>query len=552
MLIVISTLSLGLLSAQSGPQPSSQELIEGRFVEGHADAAHPAHFHFRAEQGQRLEIHAHASDVDVVWTLVPPSRELHQRFDEQGAGFPEVLSFVAKETGLHKLVAETSDGSAKLAVHLAIVPEDPEDILGRVQQVLDAYPADGPVVGYFFVRSESDALAGFHGSLVPGELVPVGSDAVFHAFGLRPLLATAAVFSLIESEHLNPDDPVHELAPCLSGLPKTLLLRHVLDAQSGLREIDELHRACTPKSSPDPTRAEAIEILRRQRELNFTPGSGKDSRNHPTRALVLEEIAAASLGMDFQGALQERAWKPLGMTNAAFRDLTPKNALIDWEWTAQGWNSLPPQRGGPTFWISLRDWVALAAKLTTPDAAEPNWMNSLRKVALSSRLGLVRFDRNQEGWMYIVDCYQSPARRFSIPFRTVWSLQRPWIAGSPPDAIVGLGGYPESQLVTAPVPEAIQTSLIGHYYSIELDFGFEVQRIEAGLQIDWGNQTLGSLVWRADRDEFVVRSLDINLSRLRVLEKSDSTVAAIGVDGIGFKNLRFDRVAPTSKPEKSN
>lgn len=101
------------------------------------------------------------------------------------------------------------------------------------------------------------------------------------------------------------------------GTPITL--RHLLTHTSGLRDWGSVvELAGWPRGSRVHTHAHALDVIRRQRALNFAPGTeyGYSNSGYNLLAIVVERVSGMSLA-DFT---RRELFQPLGMTRTEWRD----------------------------------------------------------------------------------------------------------------------------------------------------------------------------------------------------------------------------------------
>lgn len=101
--------------------------------------------------------------------------------------------------------------------------------------------------------------------------------------------------------------------------PLSLTIRHMLNHTSGLRDWGSVAAiAGWPRTTRVHTHAHVLEIVGRQRQLNFTPGTRWSYSNtgFNLAAIIVERVS----GMSFQEFTRRRLFQPLGMTHTSWRD----------------------------------------------------------------------------------------------------------------------------------------------------------------------------------------------------------------------------------------
>ena len=100
------------------------------------------------------------------------------------------------------------------------------------------------------------------------------ADTIFEAGSVSKQFTAAAILLLAADGKLSIDDPVRKYIPELPDYGTPLTIRHMLNHTSGLRDWGSLAGiAGWPRGTRVHTHAHVVEILSRQRGLNFTPGT---------------------------------------------------------------------------------------------------------------------------------------------------------------------------------------------------------------------------------------------------------------------------------------
>jgi CubicO group peptidase (beta-lactamase class C family) len=149
--------------------------------------------------------------------------------------------------------------------------------------------------------------------------VPNKAETIFEAGSVSKQFTALAVLLLASDGKLSLDDPVRKYIPELPDYGTPLLIRHMLTHTSGLRDWGSLAGiAGWPRGTRVHTHAHVVEILGRQRALNFTPGTRYSYSNSGYNLAAV--IVARVSGMPFAEFSQKRIFQPLGMTRTSWRD----------------------------------------------------------------------------------------------------------------------------------------------------------------------------------------------------------------------------------------
>jgi CubicO group peptidase (beta-lactamase class C family) len=144
-------------------------------------------------------------------------------------------------------------------------------------------------------------------------------DTIFEAGSVAKQFTAAAVLLLSKDGKLSLDDPVRKYIPELPEYGSALLIRHMLNHTSGLRDWGDVAAiAGWARTTRVHTHAHVLDIVSRQHSLNFTPGSQYSYSNsgYNLAAIIVSRVS----GNTFAEFSQERLFKPLGMTHTSWRD----------------------------------------------------------------------------------------------------------------------------------------------------------------------------------------------------------------------------------------
>ena len=177
--------------------------------------------------------------------------------------------------------------------------------------------------------------------------VPLTVEATFRLDSVSKQFTAMAIMILADDGKLKYDDPISQYLPELSSYPG-VTIRHLLNHTGGLPEYYEE----IEKISQWPSNADAKVLLGKMARPVFTPGSRYEYSN-PGYDMLAQVVEAAS-GQTFAAFVQERIFKPLGMTHSLVHDHT-KPAV---ERRVLGYDNEPEHKRGPDRFV-LNDEHAL-------------------------------------------------------------------------------------------------------------------------------------------------------------------------------------------------
>jgi CubicO group peptidase (beta-lactamase class C family) len=149
--------------------------------------------------------------------------------------------------------------------------------------------------------------------------VPNAPDTIFEAGSVSKQFTAAAVLLLARDGKLSIDEPVRKYVPEVPDYGVPLTIRHMLTHTSGLRDWGEVAGiAGWPRTTRVHTHGHVLDIVSRQKALNFTPGTAWSYSNtgYNLAAIIVSRVSGQSLA-DFS---RERIFAPLGMTHTSWRD----------------------------------------------------------------------------------------------------------------------------------------------------------------------------------------------------------------------------------------
>jgi CubicO group peptidase (beta-lactamase class C family) len=142
---------------------------------------------------------------------------------------------------------------------------------------------------------------------------------VFEAGSVSKQFTAAAIVRLAQQGKLSLDDDVRKHVPEVPDYGTPITLRHLLNHTSGLRDWGSvMSLAGWPRGTRIYTHAHALDVISRQRALNFTPGAEYSYSNtgYNLLAMIVERVS----GVSFAEFSKRELFQPLGMTKTEWRD----------------------------------------------------------------------------------------------------------------------------------------------------------------------------------------------------------------------------------------
>ena len=148
--------------------------------------------------------------------------------------------------------------------------------------------------------------------------IPIRPDTVFHIASISKHFAALAVTLLAHEGKLSLDDEIQKYVPEVPDFGEKITLRHLIHHTSGLRDQWELLIAAGWRMDDVITMEDILELVSKQRELNFKPGEKHVYCN--TGYTLLSFTVQRVTGKTMREFCEERLFKPLGMKHTHFHD----------------------------------------------------------------------------------------------------------------------------------------------------------------------------------------------------------------------------------------
>jgi CubicO group peptidase (beta-lactamase class C family) len=234
---------------------------------------------------------------------------------------------------------------APLALFAAAPAVAQPDVAVRVDSLFRQWngtTSPGCAVGV--ARNGSPVLRRAYGMADLEHDVPNTPSTVFEAGSVSKQFTAAAIVLLARQGRLSLDDDVRRWVPEVPDYGTPITLRNLLTHTSGLRDwgvVAEL--GGWPRGSRVHTHAHVLEIVSRQRELNFTPGAEYLYSNTGYNLLAI--VAERASGTSLAEYSRREIFGPLGMTSTQWRDdytrIVPGRAIA-YGWREGGYRQQMP------------------------------------------------------------------------------------------------------------------------------------------------------------------------------------------------------------------
>ena len=222
--------------------------------------------------------------------------------------------------GLRRTVAQgLSLATALACVPIALSSQSIPGVEAKVDAVFAKYSTATPGCAVGVATNGRPVLAKGFGMADLEHDVTIGPETIFEGGSVSKQFTAAAVLLLARDRKLSLDDQVRQYIPELPDYGSPLTIRHMLNHTSGLRDWGNVAGiAGWPRTTRVHTHAHVLEIVSKQKAVNFTPGTNWSYTNtgFNLAAVIVERVS----GQSFQAFTHDRLFQPLGMTQTSWRD----------------------------------------------------------------------------------------------------------------------------------------------------------------------------------------------------------------------------------------
>lgn len=177
---------------------------------------------------------------------------------------------------------------------------------------------DAPGCAVGIVRGDRLVYAKGFGLADLENKTPNTPNTVFYMCSVSKQFAGYAIALLAGEGKIKLDEDIHTYLPWMGDFGKKITVRNLVNHTSGLRDDIGLAQFYGLSGDGLLTQDLAVQMLKRQRTLNFNPGEKFSYSN--SNYVLLAEIVKTVSGKSFKDYTDSAIFKPLGMTASAFAD----------------------------------------------------------------------------------------------------------------------------------------------------------------------------------------------------------------------------------------
>jgi CubicO group peptidase (beta-lactamase class C family) len=148
--------------------------------------------------------------------------------------------------------------------------------------------------------------------------VPLSSESVFYIASTSKQFTAASILLLARRGVISLDDDIRKYFPEIPRYEAPITVNHLVHHISGVRDYLELMGMAGRKMDEPFGNEEAVELIARQKGLNFKPGEKFLYSN--SNYVLMAEIVRRASGKSLREFADENIFRPLGMANTHFND----------------------------------------------------------------------------------------------------------------------------------------------------------------------------------------------------------------------------------------
>ncbi|WP_340201557.1 serine hydrolase domain-containing protein [Ascidiimonas sp. W6] len=205
-------------------------------------------------------------------------------------------------------------------------------------------------------------------------MIPITDSTKFVVGSISKQFTAFSILLLEDEGKLSIDEAIVKYLPELNGLPHNVTIKHFLNHTSGFRDVTDLNSLKGRTDLDRTSQAQMVNLLLRQKGLNFIPGTRFQYCN--SGYVLLAEIVARVSGVTFAEFVHKRVFEPLTMKNSLFLDdpgLVIKNKALSYV-----------KRNNKYYYIPLNRSIVGSTGLYTTISDLSLWANNFDHIIIGS------------------------------------------------------------------------------------------------------------------------------------------------------------------------
>lgn len=188
----------------------------------------------------------------------------------------------------------------------------------EIDKIFSAYNNSTPGVAVALVRSGDIVYKRGFGMSNLEHDIPIKTTSIFHIASISKQFTTMSVLLLEKEGKLSLDENIRKYIPEVPDFGESITIRHLAHHTSGLRDQWDLLSLAGWRQEDLKTQEDVLDLVSRQKELNFNPGEEYLYCNtgFTLLAILVDRVSGISL-RDFA---DRNIFKPLGMNDTHFHN----------------------------------------------------------------------------------------------------------------------------------------------------------------------------------------------------------------------------------------
>jgi len=266
--------------------------------------------------------------------------------------------------------------------------------------------ADSPGAAVLIVKDGAVVYLHGYGCADLEHRIPITPQTLFDVASVAKQFTGLSVAMLVQQGKFSLDDDIHKHLPDVPDFGKPITINHLLHHTSGLRDWPETLALSDVDMEAPITLDMILEMVRRQRELEFAPGEEEQYSN--TGYNLLAATVAKVTGQSFRTWTDRNLFQPLGMKHTLVCD-DPAEVIVNRAYSyapdgtnrfhqvvsqlaAQGSSSLFISAEDMGKWLLNFDTARVGGRAAIELMQQPGRLNSGKKVDYAFGVAL---DRHQ-------------------------------------------------------------------------------------------------------------------------------------------------------------
>lgn len=208
--------------------------------------------------------------------------------------------------------------TALLAVAVPAAAQTPS--IAKLDSVFSQFRrTDGPGCAVAVSRNGETLAAKGYGMADMAQGIAINPQSIFHVASVSKQFTAMSLVLLAASGKISLEDDIRKYIPELPTYGQPITIHHILTHTSGLRDQWNLLMTAGWRLGDDIiTEQDVLDIVTRQRGLNFAPGTSWNYSN--TGFTLAAVIVKRATGKSLREYAEEVLFKPLGMSRTHFHD----------------------------------------------------------------------------------------------------------------------------------------------------------------------------------------------------------------------------------------